>query len=70
MPLPDQVLVGSTMMEVMVGKVLVEVTQEVVSALTARLAVKRKGMRDLKVCIVEVSDEASDRMCERVKVVK
>ena len=70
MPLPDQVLVGSTMMEVMVGKVLVEVTQEVVSALTARLAVKRKGMRDLKVCIVEASDEASDRMCERVKVVK
>lgn len=68
--MPDQVLVGSTMMEVMVGKVLVEVTQEVVSALTARLAVKRKGMRDLKVCIVEVSDEASDRMCERVKVVK
>lgn len=53
MPLPDQVLVGSTMMEVMVGKFLVEVTQDVVSALTARLAVRRREMRALKVCILK-----------------
>jgi hypothetical protein len=41
------------MMEVMVGKVLVEVTQDVVSALTTRLAVRRRGMRALKVCILK-----------------
>jgi hypothetical protein len=51
---PDQVLVLPVMVLVMVGRVLTEVTHEVVSALTVDPAVRRKERaKDLKVCILK-----------------